>query len=337
MPTQLTIILPGLTGPTDTPGAADGLSLPALETLLSRADRVQGNAGPLESLLFSAFGHAPMEADLPVAAVTRAADMGGGDEGWWLRADPVQLRADRDTLVFMGDGGLALSDDEADTLVRELDQVFQPRGWHLCKGTAQRWYLRLPEDPGMKTHAPAAVWGRDIRPYLPSGEQASLWHAVLNEAQMQLHMSPVNQRREALGLPVVNSVWLWGGGHRPRVSPPWDHLWCDHVVGRGLARLSQDTTELHPVPGHGVQWLTSAVSGGSHLVVLDNADTDDPQRWRGAVQGINDRWMAPLLNALRDGSLTRLALVCGAGTDFIATPSGIKRWWRRPRRLRDCV
>lgn len=337
MPVHLTIIIPGLPGPLDAPRtAAAGLSLEALETLLSRADRIPGAAGPVESLLFSVFGHTSGEADLPVAAVTRAADIGGEGGGWWLRADPVQLRADRDTLVFMGDAGLGLSDAEAAALVRELDQVFLPHGWHLQMGTAQRWYLRLPEDPHLRTHMPSRVMGRDIRPYLPTGEQAALWHMIMNEAQMQLHMSPVNQRREALGLPVVNSVWLWGGGYAPRITAPWDHLWCDHVVGRGLARLSRCAVMYHPVPGHGTDWLTQGASGGEHLVLLDHADSSDARQWRMAIQDINDRWITPVQQALREAAIDRLTLVSGAGVDFTLTASAVKRWWRRNRKLYDC-
>ncbi len=335
MPAHITIILPGLPGPaTDSPlTATDGLSLSALETLLSRADRCTGVAGPVEVLLFSAFGHGTADDDLPVAAVSRAADIGGVNDGWWLRVDPIHLRPDRDTLVFMGDAGLELSDEEAAQLVRELDQVFLPRGWHLHMGAAQRWYLRLPEDPHIHTHMPSLMSGRDIRPFMPSGEQAALWHMVMNEAQMQLHMSSVNHRREALGFPVVNSVWIWGGGRTPRFPASWDHVWCDHVLGRGLTMLSEGDVALHAVPGRGDAWLTQAGDGGTHLAVLDGADTQDLRQWRAALQGVNDHWIVPLLAALRDGTVERITLICGTGVDFTLTASARRRWWRRTKPL----
>ncbi len=335
MPAHMTIILPGLPGPAaDNPQvAAADRSLTALETLLSRADRRAGVAGPVESLLFSAFGHGTAGDELPVAAVSRVADMGSESDGWWLRVDPVHLRPDRDTLVFMGGDGLGLSDEEAAQLVRELDQVFLPHGWHLHMGTAQRWYLRLPEDPRIHTRMPSLMVGRDIRAYLPSGEQAALWHVVMNEAQMQLHMSSVNHRREALGFPVVNSVWIWGGGRTPRLPASWDHVWCDHVVGRGLTALSEGDIVLHNVPGSGSEWLTQAGAGGAHLVVLDGADTPDLQAWRSALQRINDHWIVPLRGALQDGAVGRLTLISGTGADFTLTPSACRRWWRRTRRL----
>ena len=42
----------------------------------------------------------------------------------------------------------------------------------------------------------------------------------MNEAQMILHTHPVNAEREARGMPAVNSVWLWGGGTLPAITPP---------------------------------------------------------------------------------------------------------------------
>jgi hypothetical protein len=342
MRTQLTLIIPGLGGATtdDRIAGGDDLSLRALETLLSRADPRDGRPGPVETQLFTAFGDDAADADLPVAAVTGGVDMGIDPVGWWLRADPVHLHLDRDTLVFAGGDDLQLTDEEAGQLVNELDPVFRPRGWHLSAGAVQRWYLRLPQDPRIITHPPAAAAGRDIRPYLPAGEQAALWHALMNEVQMQLHMSDVNQRRVDRGAPAVNSVWFWGGGYAPRPRASWDHLWCDHVVGRGLARLAGASVQSHPVPRDAHRWLEQAPPGESHLVVLEDLTGSgpvDPQRLRSQAASMNARWMDPLLAALRTGRLERLTLMTGTGTDFTVTPAMCKRWWRRRKRLADVL
>ena len=81
--------------------------------------------------------------------------------------------------------------------------------------------------------------------------------------------------------------------------------------------------------------LTQSASGGFHLVVLETVDTDDPQQWRSGLQGVNDRWIVPALAAIKAGTLDRLTLVTGNGTDFTLTPSASKRWWRRTKKLHD--
>ena len=51
--------------------------------------------------------------DPPVAAVTRFLDTGERDGGWYLRADPVHLRADLNKLILFDASTFALSDREA--------------------------------------------------------------------------------------------------------------------------------------------------------------------------------------------------------------------------------
>ena len=330
MTIQLTLLIPGLAGPRAAgPALTAGLSLTALETLLSRADRRPGGRGSTAELLFAAFARCD-GGDPPVASVSAAADLDADPGGWWLRADPVHLRADRDTLVLAGGESVTLTDDEAARLAAELEPVFAPLGWRLHVGHPRRWYLRLSHDPGVRTHDPDALVGEDIRPFLPHGAQRAAWHRLMNEVQMQLHDSPVNRERAARSVPAVNSLWFWGGGTAPRVRARWDHLWCDHVVGRGLARIT--ATAAHPCPDGAAAWLDEAVPGG-HLIVHEDLDRAgrpvDPERWRAAAQRFNEQWAAPLLTALQRGRLDRLALMTDTGVDFEVTPAGARRWWRR--------
>lgn len=301
----------------------------ALEKLLSRADRCPGRRALLDDLLFTAFGCGETSGDLPVASVTAAVDMDIDDQAWWLRADPVHLRADRDTLVLGGDA-LALTESEAARLVVELEPVFTPMGWRLHVGHPERWYLRLSHDPGVRTYAPAALIGRDIRPFLPHGAQSGAWCRLMNEAQMQLHTSPVNGERTSRSAPAVNSLWFWGGGTLPRVLTRWDYLWCDGTAGRGLARIA--AAAWHPLPAGATDWLAQAAPG-RHLIVIENPDqaarSPEPEHWRRAVQGFNDEWIAPLAAALLRRRLARLALITDTGVDYVATPAGLRRWWRR--------
>ena len=52
---------------------------------------------------------------------------------------------------------------------------------------------------------------------LPTGEDGQAGARHLLEAQMVLHASAVNERRESRGALPVNSLWLWGGGSAPLV------------------------------------------------------------------------------------------------------------------------
>lgn len=331
---HLTLVVPGVVGlPEISPRRyAAKLSARALERWLARADAGPGGVGGLDDLLLALFGVRAHGMDPPLAAVTAAVDLGRECPGSWLRADPVHLRADRDTLVLEGGETLALSREEASRLVAELAQVFLPRGWRLHLGAAQRWYVQLPDAPAVRTHPPSRAVGKDVRPYLPEGDQAPLWHALMNEAQMQLSLSPVNEERLAKGKPAVNSVWFWGGGGAPKVLSPCDVLWCDHVVGVGLAAIAG--ADRRGVPGGADTWLQEA-GPGKHVIVLESAEAAlralDARGWQTALQHLDAQWISPLLTALGRARLGAVTLVTGAGTNYTVTPAAARRWWRRKR------
>ena len=138
----------------------------------------------------------------------------GNDAGntYWLYAAPVHLLLQRDTFSLAEPVPLGLEADESAALTASLNQHFASDGlaffWH-----ENTWFLRLEQNPNIKTHAPQAALNKAVGAYLPTGEGATKWAAFTNEVQMLLFEHPVNQAREAKNLPVVNSIWCYGSGH----------------------------------------------------------------------------------------------------------------------------
>ena len=135
----------------------------------------------------------------------------GNDAGnaYWLYAAPVHLQLQRDTFSLAG--VLTLEHEERDALTAALNKHFGAYErmffWH-----ETQWFLRLKDNPNIQTHAPQAALNKAVGAYLPVGEGAIKWAAFTNELQMLLFEHPINLSREAKGLPVVNSVWSYGGG-----------------------------------------------------------------------------------------------------------------------------
>jgi hypothetical protein len=70
--------------------------------------------------------------------------------------------------------------------------------------------------------------------FIPSGRAAAGYHQLLGEIQMALHEHELNQERSAAGLPVINSLWLWGGGIAPEPAErPLPALFANDPVFRG--------------------------------------------------------------------------------------------------------
>lgn len=336
---SVTLLVPGLLGfavnfPTDDDLAP---TVPALEACLTRANVVPGLAGGLESQVFALFGIDPPEdADLPVAAVTRALDLGVIDKGWWLRADPVHLRPQRDRLVLLDTQAISLSQDEATRLAAELIDAYGEEGWLLKAPRPGRWYFKPPRAARIVTTPLPQVVGKDIHPYLPQGKDGKTWHTILNEMQILLHTASVNAEREQRGELPINSLWFWGGGKLPNLSAvDWTHIYSEEPVSLALARLSQTPSSASPKSF--VEWDRQAQRPGSHLVVLDQGRASvqytEVKQWREFIERLDRDWMAPLFQALKAGSLGQLTIYTENGRAYRLGRSQARRWWRRRRPL----
>lgn len=331
---HLTLFLPGLFGPSSTTGA---LATPALETWLARSDLKISAARGFEPVLFQHFGaEIPTEGDLPVAAVTRVLDMGVVDNGWWLRADPVHLRPERDRLVLADSQILDLTQDEANRLVAEIMEHYKTDGWLLKAARAGRWYLKPPRVPKMTTTPLSEVVGHDIHPSLPQGKDSKVWHTVLNEMQILLHTAKVNDERERHGKLPINSLWFWGGGRLPKLNPvAWTQLWSEEPLSLAFARLAQVPSRAQPADFE--SWRRQADPGGEQLVVLDGLrmaqQYADESAWVAAITQLEHQWIAPLFAAVRAGTLVQATLVTDTGRHYRLTRRSARRWWRRRRPL----
>jgi len=334
---SLTVVIPGLFGFSGNAERETGtISAWALETLLARAQRLDAAGLEYERLIFSLFGVAPPDdADLPVAAVTRALDLGVIDNGWWLRADPVHLRPERDRLILFDTQTVPLTLDEANRLTAELSEAYAGPGWLLKSPRPGRWYLKPPRAARIITTPLPRVVGKDIHPYLPQGKDGKAWHTLLNEIQILLHTTAVNAEREQRGELPINSVWFWGGGRLPSISQvEWVHLYSEEPISLALARLSETPSSARPADFS--DWLRQARRPGAYLTVLEqvrgNVQYDQEREWAQSVERLDHEWMAPAFRALKSREIDALTICTDIG-NYRVGANEIRRWWRRRRPL----
>lgn len=313
MSMHLSLLVPGLTQATP--------HNPSLSKLVTRGIHRALPVHDLEGLLFHVFDIDTDPArDRPVAPLTRLSDQLDAQlqGGYWLRADPVHLRADRNTVMLFEPQVLDLCADELDTLTNTLNAHYRADGWRFFFPHPRRGYVWLPEDPCIRTYDLAEVNGRSIDERLPSGPRGRQWQSVLNEMQMLLHASPINETRQRRGALPVNGLWLWGGGAQaPRVtkSPSWNAVWADDPTAVGLAHAAALAVYGCPSSAHAL--LTAGVTA---LVVL-NAAVDDAQWERN--------WWQPLHHALHTRTLSHLTLYSERGHCLDLKPTDLWRFWRR--------
>ena len=335
-----TLLVPGLFWPRETTETvASGLELPALTHLLSRARKAPVADESVDAWLCRSHGIARQH-DWPLAPLTYAFDGGAPGEAYWLRADPVHIRVERNGLTFVGTALLELTAEESTALVGSLNAHFEPVGISFHAPARERWYVRLATTPDLVTRSPDEVVGADVRSSLPRGGDALSWHGVFNEAQMLLHAHAVNALREESGAPAVNSVWFWGGGTRPHVhTRAFEHACSDHAEASAVAAASG--ADVAPLPASAAAWLASPGGTDSrHLVVLDALALPfafrDVETWRTRLAQLEAVWFGPILAALRAGTVKRLTLVvpgAGGGACFEATRADLLKFWRARKSL----
>lgn len=316
------------------------LSLPALGNLLAKCSRTDDESEGMEPWLCRAFG-VTKQLDWPVAPITLLSDgedrIKAGDD-YWIRADPVHLRIERDQIVVADSRVFPISPEEACQLTSLLTQHFSSYGLDMAflPLRPDRWYLRLVKTLPTQTHLLSDVIDLGIAEQLPYGSNNTVWRGFFNEVQMVLHEHPVNQSREERGEPSINAIWFWGGGIMPRsLISPYSHVWSNDILAACLARASG--AGQGSLPTNATTWCQS-IRSGNHLVVLDSlhgkAQYRDPYGWRESLKQLDHNWLGPLWKMLRQGKVDQVTLTSlehKKARNFIVRRSDLRKFWRRPK------
>ena len=302
---HLTLFVPDLLWPEvddaaafDFPGAAD------LARFLFLSDASRSEMTPSaswESRLAMLFGFT--EAHAPLAAL-RAVGSGLPAVGTQLCTDPVNLDFMQQALVLSPIARDTLTDTDRHALLQSLNEEFAEEGHfiamphHAEAGSACQWTFKpataasdLPNLAACSRLAGRRVDADETRQLL--GRDGLRW---INRIQMCLNPHPVNQAREAQGLPTINSLWPWGLGEL--TAAPSHRFTTAQGHAALLNGLCQITGTLLTPPA---VWPQTA---GQHLItelhLTDAICHSDLTAWQAAISEMVTQWIAPALAALVD-------------------------------------
>jgi hypothetical protein len=303
-----------------------------LERWLARADFERSGAIGMERWLGERFA---LASPAPIAAVSLAGE-GGAREGAWLRADPVHLRIQGDSVVVHDASVLALARDEAEALAAALQAHFAADGLRFHAAAPHRWYVAVPEGELPRTVPLEDARGRDAFGLLPTGRGRINWRGAITEAQMVLAAHEVNQRREESGQPPANSIWFWGEGSTPpRVERRYALVQAFSPFARGLGTLSGTEVQAPPASLDEVDLVGESESV---LVVLEDLAAPlhrvDIEAWKRAASALDERWFRGVGRAIERFGRVNLVLP-RAGDTLVARldPAARRRWLRRAKPL----
>ena len=367
---RLHLLLPfALPAAADASTALHGIRSPALDRLIARATLVERVVGedfqrtlPHERWVARQFGALPGSTaaadEAPLAPYMLRAD--GGDPGTatWACVQPVHVRIAHDHLVLIDPASLELSDDEAGALLAVARPLIEELGVRIEAPKPARWYLSGDGFGTLAGASPLRASGRNIEIWLPheahSGERSRAWMKLQNEVQMAWFEHPVNEAREARGLPAVNSIWFHAQGAAQPVRSPFARVLSDAPATRGLAMTAGVETGVPPAsfaalaarsggangPAGGTAGATSNGAAGAAasgtLIELDPFSApyieQDWARWNDAFAALQTDWFEPALAALQSGQLAELGLtLCGdtGSVTLTVTRGDLRKFWRR--------
>ena len=345
------------------PDLLRSMRAPSLAMLLarSRLDRAQqfdafARALPHEQWLSAALSSASdvtIDAEqsnsAPMAVHMLAQFESAPNVGTWFILQPVHLHVARDHLVLTDLRRLALDENESRQLFAVAQTVCADYGHTVVYGDAMTWFLRADAWHDLRTATPDAACGHNIDIWMPTGSNERAWRKLQNEIQMHWHESPVNQLRQSAGKNPVNSVWLWGGAQAGHPSPlhryqqgfssdemrqyvgaiaQHQHVLTDRVGAVTTAITTAATTAITP-----------AVTTGNTttLVVIDNliapALAEDLGEWLLRINAMEDEEFAPLLAAIRSGTVEQCRLVLTNGSSLqerVINRTALRKFWQTP-------
>ncbi len=307
---------------------------------LSRCQPRSFPARNLEETALKLFNVRFPDRQAPVAPFARLGDSGQLPDGYCLRADPVHLRADTRGLILFDTSTFPFSDKESQALLASVADFLGQDGWQLESSHAGHWYLSGGGGQELISVPLPLLRGKPVSDYLPQGKDALVWRTRLNEIQMLMHAHPVNQQRAERGLPLVNSLWIWGGGVLPENGAQcFNRVVTNNVTVKGLGKWISSRCE--PVPNHADELLSKPGNNERVLVTLEALDApaayEDLGHWNETLERYERDWFKPLLDVLTGRRLRYLELFPGNGQRYRMTPAHLLKFWKRSKSYRETL
>jgi hypothetical protein len=211
----------------------------SLRTLL-RVGKIQKHPQPLDEILLQHCG-VHKQHDWPLGAldaISSGVEARNEDPvAQYWRAVPVSLSLLRDSFAL--EQKVELTADEMKDLTVLFCQFFAQDGLHFSLNQHGGWLVQHQKKWVLETHHLQQVLGKNIAQFQATGQDANKLRSLQNQLQMLLHNHPVNVAREAAGLPICNSLWLYGGAKLPvEVSSTIDYFAGESALVKSLATIS---------------------------------------------------------------------------------------------------
>jgi 2,3-bisphosphoglycerate-independent phosphoglycerate mutase len=137
-----------------------------------------------------------------------------------LAADEIAIRCNtvtvEDNLMVDFTAG-HIKTEESKQLIELMEQNFGRDGLHFYPGVSYRHLLVMRKGEGLnaKCTPPHNITGKEVTPYFPQGDDASLLLDLMEKSKPLFASHAVNKARVKDHESPATQIWLWGHGPRP--------------------------------------------------------------------------------------------------------------------------
>jgi hypothetical protein len=258
----------------------------------------------------------------------------------WL-ATPLHLVAGLTNVHLDYRGLLKLDSATLEQLCQDFGAAFAARGFSLRRLPGEGLLACGPHFANLPlTRDPARLLGGGIGGSTVQGAGAAALLMLGAELEMWLHAHPLNAARARRHEAPLTTLWLWGGGQPLQrgflgAPTPTSHpdatfmtvFGADPVVA-GLCTLSGARLRSPAVSAHDI--LSTGAARTAAVIQLFHTDQPQPATLMDLLQHLDERVLAPLVTALKDGVIRQLTLIANGRCSVLTARDGL-RFWRRSR------
>ena len=225
-----------------------------------------------------------------------------------------------------------LTNKETTECIEALNKHFKQDGLEFIVGTNYQWYLRLNSELTITTVPLSEVIRKNAAHFQPISDNLN-WKVIQNEAQMILHLLPLNQKREAKGLASLNSLWFYGAGKPETTSHQFNTILGDKN-SKPIAIAAN--CKHHSLPQNTSDLLSTKLDykAENSLIVLnqltDSAIFDDIEEYQIQLKQL-DNYLEPIIQAWKNN---KIELIIDGCTGNLIKPIKVPAWqfWAKKSR-----
>lgn len=159
----------------------------------------------------------------PLEAASIGIEMNDTDVAFRTNIITVEGDGPYEDLTIVDHSAGDITTEEADELIKAVNEEFADDKVRFYTGTSYRHCMIVHNGrTDYELTPPHDVLSCRVGDHLPKGEDAEFLTSMMKKSYEILNNHPVNIKRREKGLRPANTLWIWGQGKKPQLSPFYD-------------------------------------------------------------------------------------------------------------------